>query len=468
MTMTERFVSGHIIEAKHKELYIRKCPRPRGTMPTCLLEPWVAIIEELQQLDKDIHKIISGRKGKRTVNLELLNEILLPLEERVRERLLETEDGIVFLEQETHRGLKMVTYCVLGCQKIWLEFSKTSGKLSDMKAKLLNELFIRYYLQDEKHITNAMIQIYEQAILRRIELLREGKLEVINEEKQITSTEEREENELEEYAIFSLDEEVDEEDYLLNWEAFEREEEPQPMVEEVKADLIDFLRDDKNMNDTLLNFCPKNDLTCDVDSEFYSLVVVKLIHSFLKKAQLFADIDLTAQCLQDGSYDVTALRGFVDLYVSQYGKEWDWTAERKDKFLLCSICHIVRHAVSLSKLNLIDGLEVFFSWKGELFKLNSKLLEVEKKSALELLQQGKPQPNNCTRTADASTVDISDEQLERYRQLCQKCMKTVSFADCAKKVAVVEKAIVNGQKVVQELWGKQEDLRPCIANKLLK
>lgn len=45
-------------------------------------------------------------------------------------------------------------------------------------------------------------------------------------------------------------------------------------------------------------------------------------------------------------------------------------------------------------------------------------------------------------------------------------MKTVSFADCANQVAIIEKAIEKGQKAVKNLWEKQEYLRPCITNKI--
>jgi len=346
--MSKRLVNEKIIEKKHKELFIRKCPRPRDAMLHCLMVDWYGIIDDLLNFDKDIHKIISGKKGKRTVNLPLLDEIIVSLEEQVKERILETEVGINFLEKERHRGLKMFVYCILGCQKIWMEFSKSSGKLSEMKTMLLHELLIRYYLQNDKSISNSSIQEFEKVILRRKELKTQNKLRVINEEENSSET-----MNSDNYKVETID----------GWQVHIREEEDDSDEQEFpeggyespllfprdklrKLTLFDvdnyFLEGDEELTDVIQKICTdeevenKRCITCDESHEFYSLASRKLIHLFIYKTDLFENINFNAECLLEEQLNVNELRRYLEIFLRREGVNWELTQEEKNKFVLCT------------------------------------------------------------------------------------------------------------------------------------
>ncbi len=170
-------LSGRFTEEKHRELFIRKCPRPaREPYTKCLYNIWKELIDDLQVIEQNLEKVIRGRKGSREIDPLLLNDILQDLEVKVRERLLETKKGIDFLEQEGINGLKMVVYCVLNCGKLVSGFYKKSNKISEMKLAILHEVIIYYYLKGENNVSNSTIQQYEKMIEKRKKMKKEGKL----------------------------------------------------------------------------------------------------------------------------------------------------------------------------------------------------------------------------------------------------------------------------------------------------
>ncbi len=340
-------LSGRFFEEKHRELFIRKCPRPaREPYTKCLYNIWKELIDDLQAIDQDLEKVIRGRKGNREVDPLLLNDILQDLEVKVRERLLETKKGIDFLEQEGINGLKMVVYCVLNCGKLVSGFYKKSNKISEMKLALLHEVIIYYYLKGDNNVSNSTIQQYEKMIEKRKKLKKEGKLKKRDpvDLSVFKEVEEYETNKDTKNTILNAWDDFSKRDDKPMLEKIEQRDELEDKVESLEENILDIeslldfnftqiLEGDEELTDVLLDFCPKGerqDFTCEVDNEFYNLVSTRLIHSFLKNTELFKEIDLTAECLVEEKPDVTKLRRKVDLYIRRYGKHWDWTPELKN------------------------------------------------------------------------------------------------------------------------------------------
>lgn len=579
-------LSGRFIEEKHKELFIRKCPRPiREPYTKCLHNIWKELIDDLQDIEQDLEKVIRGRKGNREVDPLLLNDILQDLEVKVRERLLESKKGIDFLKREGINGLKMVVYCVLNCGKLVNDFYKKSGRLGEKRVLLLHELLIYYYLRGDTQVTHSTIQEYEKIIENRKKLKKEGRLKKRDyEDISILEDEEYETNN------------DDEDNFLDAWDGFTRKNE-QPIVEKIEQreeledkiesieenildieipeviffDFTKIFEGDPILTKIIQSVCSttdKHDFTCDVNSEIYSLVKVKLIHAFLQRTELFNDIDFTAECLHDGKFNIKQLRHTVKLYLRKYTKE-ELTPEILDKFLLCSICHLIRELTALSKFDQIDGLEVFFKYQGEIFKIDKKTLEEKKRRGLKLLQEEKKAESDKQLSQEkiihhplpdsekiedakkifeivAATIDydkltpeeivdkrsiaksllgiteedntqwignipkvwkketelqqflaleildgidglsnkensvirheeksseksvINDEQIKQYKIKCDECKKTIDFDVCGKNSKIVLDNINRSKKDVQQLWIEREDLRPCIANELLR
>lgn len=62
----------------------------------------------------------------------------------------------------------------------------------------------------------------------------------------------------------------------------------------------------------------------------------------------------------------------------------------------------------------------------------------------------------------------NNEILLSYQQHCIECMKTIDLDECIKKSKKVVEIIKKGKEEVQNLWNKRKDLRPCIANEILR
>jgi hypothetical protein len=325
-------------------------------------------------------------------------------------------------------------------------------------------LLVHYYLE-EAEMTNSSIQLIEKQIIAREKRLKEQPDLVTNEHSNDVT---------EKY--FQIDDEIEidlESDYLESWLEFEREEQKPLEIDASQSDMFNFhelITSDDKLTNTLLNFCPKvekNDIICDVNNEFYSLAMIKLIHSFLHKTELFEEIEFTVQCLQDGDYDLKYLRMLVNLYVERYGNNWDWTDKRKDKFLLCSICHIIRGTVNLSKLDLIDSLDIFFKWKGKIYQIGSNNLKSEKGKTIQLLQLNEEDKTNEL-SIKIDLRNITQEAkllLDKLMVKCDDCQETQEV--CMKNRKEITAYIKSGNEIINKIWNEQPELHPCIANIVL-
>ncbi len=63
---------------------------------------------------------------------------------------------------------------------------------------------------------------------------------------------------------------------------------------------------------------------------------------------------------------------------------------------------------------------------------------------------------------------IHDEQVKQYKIKCDECKKTIDFDVCGKNSKIILDNINRSRKDLQRLWREREDLRPCIANELLR
>lgn len=581
---------GTKTEQAYKEFFLCKCPRKRkGVFKECLMTDWQLLINELSDLPIQINQFIKGKKGDRKFCQDIVDKRIADMECKTKQLLVETEDGVAFYKNGRGRAIKNLTFCVLGCQMLKKEHRKPkSKKLSKIKVLLINMLLVYYYLVGEKNISNATIQEFEERILQRIEK-RERLTQNIDQTEYInkrilTSTEDLNNQ------GSQLD--ISDKDYLENWDELIQEEEetiepidfdelPKEVLESLDIFNVEeyFLEGDPEMTETLIDYCPKNekkDVTCDVLDDIYWLAARKIIHLFIYQNELFKEIDLSAECLAEQTIDVTKLRRLVELFVRK-NTSWELSKPEKNKFILCTICHLIRHFKLLGKLDTLDGIRAFFEYKGRIFQLSEKSLQQEQGEVINILQKLEPQvvgKNDETIVAEitqltqkdktiptlydsdriedlkrflgevAQTVDYSlvpteiiqykdkakelikpeehdenfewvdvifqykddniflpflakvvleklqhiqeqgknikeesptntypvedKELLEETHQQCIECMKTIAIAECAKNKALVEKTSNKGLEAIQKLWTKDKQLRPCIANQLLK
>jgi len=135
----------------------------------------------------------------------------------------------------------------------------------------------------------------------------------------------------------------------------------------------------------------KRCITCDETHDFYSVASRKLIHLFIYQNDLFQNINLRSECLLEDKIDVTELRRRVELMLRQEVSSWELSQEDKNKFVLCTICNIIRHLHLLSQLDKMDAINTFFKFREEIYNLSVVELTSEREQVMIDLDLGKPQ-----------------------------------------------------------------------------
>ncbi|MBK5113326.1 MAG: hypothetical protein KGD59_02460 [Candidatus Heimdallarchaeota archaeon] len=389
----------------HDELYFQHfgfhCPRPKkDDFLECLVCKFQSIIENLIHMkvydEKNkpiwINQFIKGRTGSRVFCKEIIDTYIAEVEKEVKKELRKTEEGIVFYRKHKGNVIRFLTFCVLN-QKIISERTKSKKSLSERKSKIIHLTLHTYHLEGDKSVSNATIQKIEELLIKR-----EKKVVLQNEH------------------------ETSDNNYLENWDEFTQEEE-EPLEQSVLSDLSTrvlegmdifnveeyFLEGEPELTDTLINYCPKNekkDITCNVFSDVYWLGARKIIHLFIYRNELFKEINLSAECLAQQEIDVTKLRRLVELFIRK-NTSWELSKEEKNKFILCTICHLIRHFKLLGKLDSLDGIRAFFEYKGKIFQLSEKSIQQEQEEAVKMLQNLNPQViNNEEKTIVAEVTQL--------------------------------------------------------------
>jgi len=158
-----------------------------------------------------------------------------------------------------------------------------------------------------------------------------------------------------------------------------------------------FLQGDEKLTDAFQKICTdeevenKRCITCDETHDFYSVAARKLIHLFIYQNDLFQNINLRSECLLDEQIDVTKLRRNVELLLRQEVGQWEITPKEKNKFILCTICHLIRHFRLLGQLDKMDSINSFFKFRVEIFNLSKVELASEQTQVMNELGLGKPQ-----------------------------------------------------------------------------
>jgi len=378
--------TGIQTEEQYKTLFLKKCPRPikirdddsdDNLFKDCLLEQWQPLIQEV--LDEllinppKINQLVKGRKGEKTFNKEKTDELITTTETLVKRVLRKTEEGLEFYKEGKNTTVKAMTFCVLGCQL--LQIAKEKWNLSNIKAKLINKTLVHYYLEGATTISNATMNDYEGLILNR-----EKKKEKI---------------------VLPITPEVVEEKKVLEIDLTDMSPLLFPRDKLRKLTLFDvqnyFLEGEEELTDALQKICTNKEvenkrcITCDESHEFYSLASRKLIHLFIYNNELFDTINLTTDCLLEEQIDVTKLRRRLELLLRQEVGQWELTQEEKNKFVLCTVCHLIRHFRLLGQLDLVDSIKVFFEFKGEIYNLSEVELDSEKEQVMSDLELSKPQ-----------------------------------------------------------------------------
>lgn len=423
----------------YNKFYLTKCPRPKkDVFQECLLKKWQNLIEEGSSACKTSKQFITGREGNRKVDLLFINDELIKIEKLIIERLLETEEGMDFLEVVKHIPQKMLTFCCLGCQVPIRDYRKDQLGTKQRKAQLINETIAEYYLRGTD-ISNSTIQLIEEQIKQR-EIRAEQKkqskipLEEINEFTDLLIQEKIPQNERNDEKETDFDAVTIEHNYLDNWDdlsylkesdRLELEDESEPVpVEDLENAVIEisdiesnsgnflslskqeleqinfstvedyFLEGEQGLTETLIDHCPKindekYDVTCDAFDDTYYLASRKLIHLFIYQNELFKTIDLSADCLLEQKIDVKELRRLVELHIRKYTK-WELSKEKKNKFILCTLCHKIREYKRLGQLDLLTAVKAFFVFMGKIFQLPEKELKQKMEEVIRKLQLDEP------------------------------------------------------------------------------
>ena len=376
------------------------CPRPikvsddkshENIFKDCLFKNWEPVITEIvKELCIDppkLNQIIKGRTGEREFNKEPLNGLIATVETKVKAKLRVTTGGIDFYKEGKSTSIKALTFCILGCQL--LQLANERWRLSKIKTKILNVVLVHYYL-DGINITNAILHDIERTIEKRENSLKNGQ-EIILLEKSfqdddpLSETEDNDEG----FDIFSEDADFTE---RLEKEKLDVCPVDSPLLlsrdklKQLDLFTIDdyFLEGDQELTDMLQKICSDEGcdtqrcITCDVTQEFYYLAAQKLIHLFIYKNELFDKINLSAECLLQEQIDITDLRRRVELMFRQDVPEWELTPEQKNKFILCMICHLIRHFKLLGQLDTMESIETFFKYRQQIFKLSDTQLITER------------------------------------------------------------------------------------------
>lgn len=376
----------------YKEFFLESCPRKKELFEKCLFNEWQAIIEGFSTF-KNSNKFIAGREGNRKIDVAFLNDELIKLESQIVERLLETERGMDFLEIKKRIPQMMLTFCCLGCQLPISDYRQGKYGKSKNKPRLLNETLYWYYLRNQE-ITNADLQLFEAQIPNR-EKRSEKKIE-----KQTNSVHDPDYDIHDIMAnsllVAELEEDITGETFNVN----SIDDSPLSLArDKLKGisffDVEDFfLEGDQEMTDALLKICTnckdKHCITCDDTHEFYWLAARKLIHLFLYQTDLFEQIPLSVDCLVEEQIDVTELRRRLELQIRQT-VNWELTIEEKNKFVLCTICHLIRHFKLLGQLDLLEGIQTFFNFRGKIYGITESDLATERTEVLKFLHLDEPQ-----------------------------------------------------------------------------
>lgn len=391
----------------HDEAYFQHfgflCPRPKKEdFLDCLVCKFQSIIDNLIHLkvfDKNnkpiwINQFIKGRTGSRVFRKEIIDTYIAELEKELKKELRKTEEGIAFYRKNKGNAIRFLIFCILN-QKIIRERTRSKKSLSERKSKIIHLTLHTYHLEGDKSVNDATIQKIEELLIKR-----EKKNALQNksiDEQILTNTEESNSKDTQL--------EISDNDYLENWDELTREEETlEPIIfEELPKEVLEsldvfniekyFLEGDPEMTETLIDYCPKNekkDVTCDVLNDVYWLAARKIIHLFIYQNELFKKINLSTNCLAEQTVDVTELRRLVELFIRK-NTSWELSKAEKNKFVLCTICHLIRHFKLLGKLDTLDGIKAFFEYKGRIFQLSEKNLQKEQGEAMKILQKLEPQ-----------------------------------------------------------------------------
>ncbi|MGC9778297.1 MAG: hypothetical protein HZR80_03555 [Candidatus Heimdallarchaeota archaeon] len=378
----------------YESFYLESCPRKKELFQKCLFMEWRDVIEEFSTF-KNSNKFITGREGNRKIDITFLNDELLKLESQIFERLLETEKGMNFLEIKKRIPQMMLTFCCLGCQLPLRDYRHGKYGKSKNKPRLLNETLYWYYLHNQE-VTNAGLQRFEAQIPKREKRMEENlKLQ--------TQQSPNADFDIHDIIVNSLKnkEKIDDKEIVAEIsDTGSLVKSPLTMARDKLRGLslfdIDkfFLIGDQEMTDFLLKICTncekKRCITCDESHNFYWLAARKLIHLFLYQTDLFNEIPLTADCLVKEQIDITKLRRRFELQLRQT-VSWELTKDEKDKFVLCTLCHLIRHFRLLGQIDLLDGIQTFFKFRGKIYNLSESKIATEQAEILKLLQLTKPQ-----------------------------------------------------------------------------
>jgi len=490
----------------YRDFFSFRCPRPikvkdnishSDIFKDCLFKNWEPVITEIvKELCIDppkLNQIIKGRIGEREFNKEPLDELIALTETKVKAKLRVTTGGIDFYKEGKSTSIKALTFCILGCQL--LQLANERWRLSKIKTKILNVVLVHYYL-DGINVTNATLQDIERNIEKRENTLKDNhEITLLKESFQEDDTFSETEEDNESFDIFSHDidftegldkEEVDicplESPLLL----------PRDKLKQLDLFTIDdyFLEGDQELTDAFQKICSNEDceskrcITCDVSHEFYYLAARKLIHLFIYKNELFDGINLSAECLMNEQIDISDLRRRMELFLRQT-TEWKLSQQEMNKFILCTLCHLIRHFRLLGQIDMQSAIKSFFGFLGIIYQLPEQKLRLleqnlfeqlglndvvggkhaTQKSILQLLQESDLIPNL------PHSPNNQEEKIKHYLQtlwnenphLQSKTEEErEEFHKKAKRVVRERRAIL------PSVWEQVEHLRPYLAYWLLQ
>ncbi len=419
-------------EKAYQELFKAPCPRAIDHFPICMMQDWSAIIEDVSEENIILSQFIKGKTGDRELNKTLIDETISVIESKIIKHLRRTEEGLTFYKTHKKNSVRILTFCVLGCKKILKEREKKKVGISKIKSLLTNLLLVYYYLMNID-ANNATIQDYEERINKR---WNNKKTDLIR---------------IEESSPETVETAFDDDSFEIG-EAFSQEEEEDIVMETEPPEVLFF------------------DFMKNLEGDPKLTKIIQKVCSTTDKH------DFTAECLHDRIYNIKELRHIVKLYLRKYTK-WELTPELMDKFLLCSICHLIRELTALSKFDQIDGLEVFFRYYGEIFQVDKKTLEEKKRMGLKLLQDEKEEePDKQVPQETMTHYPLSDsETIDEAKQIFEIVAATIDYAKLSPEEIVDKRSIAksllgiteeeNTQWIenIPKVWKKETELQQFLA-----
>ncbi|MBD3190612.1 MAG: hypothetical protein GF308_08205 [Candidatus Heimdallarchaeota archaeon] len=446
------------------DFWKKHCIRPQRVFERCLIfyfgEAILTVSKELSNLGR-LLKPTSDRKSEQ-FNQSLASKLIGSLEEKAKKGLEKTAKGRTYLQAYDRKIVQQIVFCSV-CLKLKEELEK--GSLTKERMELLYFVFRNYYLKHKG---------YSQAFIEEIKNgIAEGRTEEGSEKRFVD--------------LRQIDGPITEEPFKKDEPLFITPNEndvptPEENEERTIFNISDFLYVyEPTLTELLLNYCPQFGINCLPTRESYNKEELKVLHTFILSEGLLDEESWQEDYSKE---QIGEEKRRLEEKLTVFLKKREIPLEEQfelPKWLLCIVCHITRYLELKGKVVPSKVVDLFFDYRGELFRgrkeTNEKMREEAQKWLKGGIEEEEPKVIGKTEEKEEEVVlerlpeenmgkkdfscFITEEELEAYFQQCDQCQRPIT--ECSKNIAKIK-----GEKDLKELWEKSEALRPCIAKELME